>query len=183
MCTTHPASHLENSQPARLRQSYRGTSLIRQRPFLGSYGSPMLRALGWSKGGGRFLMSEVPLYSVQAREPAWTLENRRRGAEAHNLAGPRRKRSAGGAGGDSCAAQARDWLLFQTAPMIKAQGPSRTCNESKEEEEEAPMKAEVPGESGPPKRSTCMQLFTEWSLSGPRRESVLRRGCTGVPHS
>ena len=42
--------------------NYRGTSLIRKHLFLGSYGSPVLRALWWSYWGGRFLMSEVPLY-------------------------------------------------------------------------------------------------------------------------
>ena len=41
---------------------YRGTSLIRKRLALGPYSSPMPRALWWSEGGRRFLMSEVPLY-------------------------------------------------------------------------------------------------------------------------
>ena len=40
---------------------YRGTSLIRKRPPLGSYSEPMPRSLRWSLGSGRFLMSEVPL--------------------------------------------------------------------------------------------------------------------------
>ena len=43
---------------------YRGTLLTRKRTTLGPYSRPMPRALWWSKGGGgRFLMSEVPLYS------------------------------------------------------------------------------------------------------------------------
>ena len=40
---------------------YRGTLLIRKRPPLGPYNSPMPRALWGSWGGGRFLMREVPL--------------------------------------------------------------------------------------------------------------------------
>jgi len=40
---------------------YRGTSLIRKRLPLGPYSGRMPRGLGWSYGGGRFLMSEVPL--------------------------------------------------------------------------------------------------------------------------
>ena len=42
---------------------YRGTSLITKRTPLGPNRRPMLRVLGWSCGGGRFLMSEVPLQS------------------------------------------------------------------------------------------------------------------------
>ena len=42
---------------------YRGTSLIRNRRPLGPYSRTMPRALWGSWGGGRFLMSEVPLYS------------------------------------------------------------------------------------------------------------------------
>ena len=38
---------------------YRGTSLIRNTPLLGPYSRT--RVLWWSKGGGLFLMSEVPL--------------------------------------------------------------------------------------------------------------------------
>ncbi|KAJ1475979.1 hypothetical protein T484DRAFT_1966882, partial [Baffinella frigidus] len=42
---------------------YRGTSLIRHQLPFGPYSRPMPRALWWSLGGGgRFLMSEVPLY-------------------------------------------------------------------------------------------------------------------------
>ena len=41
---------------------YRGTSLERKRNPLGPYRRPMPRVLGVSKGGGRVLMGEVPLY-------------------------------------------------------------------------------------------------------------------------
>ena len=40
---------------------YRGTSLIKNRRLLGPYSRAMPRALWKSWGGGRFLMSEVPL--------------------------------------------------------------------------------------------------------------------------
>ena len=40
---------------------YRGTSLIRKRTPLGPCRRPMPRVVGGSQGGGRFLMSEVPL--------------------------------------------------------------------------------------------------------------------------
>ena len=43
---------------------YRGTSLIRNSAPLGPYRRPMPRALGWSKGGGRFLMSEVTPHRI-----------------------------------------------------------------------------------------------------------------------
>ena len=43
-------------------RAYRGTSLIRKRTPLGPYRRPIPRVLGGSKGGGRFLMSEPPLY-------------------------------------------------------------------------------------------------------------------------
>ena len=42
--------------------SYRGTSLIRNCAPLGPYSRIMPRALWWPSGGGRFIMSEVPLY-------------------------------------------------------------------------------------------------------------------------
>jgi hypothetical protein len=42
--------------------TYRGTSPIRKRLPLGSYGRAMPRALRWSLGGRRFLVSEGPLY-------------------------------------------------------------------------------------------------------------------------
>ena len=48
------------SPPAH-RELYRGTSLIRKRTPLGPYRRPMPRVLGWSQGGGRFFMGEVPL--------------------------------------------------------------------------------------------------------------------------
>ena len=41
---------------------YRGTSPTRKRTPLGPYRRPMPRVLGGSYGGGRFLMSEVPLW-------------------------------------------------------------------------------------------------------------------------
>ena len=40
---------------------YRGTSLIRNRLPLVPHSRAMPRPLWWSKEGGRFLMSEVPL--------------------------------------------------------------------------------------------------------------------------
>ena len=39
----------------------RGTSLMRKRPPLGPYRSLVPRVMGGSQGGGRVLMSEVPL--------------------------------------------------------------------------------------------------------------------------
>ena len=42
---------------------YRGISLKRNKPSLGSYSRTMTRALWKSWGAGRFLMSEVPLYA------------------------------------------------------------------------------------------------------------------------
>ena len=41
--------------------AYRGTSPIKNAPPLGPYSRPIPRVLGGSWGGGRFLMSEVPL--------------------------------------------------------------------------------------------------------------------------
>jgi len=46
---------------------YRGTSLIRNRLLPGPYSRAMPRRLRWSHGGGHFLMSEVPLYTVCAK--------------------------------------------------------------------------------------------------------------------
>ena len=43
---------------------YRGTVLIRNSPPLGSYSRNVPRVLGESWDGGRFLMSEVPLYDI-----------------------------------------------------------------------------------------------------------------------
>ena len=48
-----------------MNKAYRGTSLIRNRHPVGPYSMTMPRGLGWSYGGGRFLMSEVPLYGAQ----------------------------------------------------------------------------------------------------------------------
>ena len=45
---------------ARMHQEYRSTSFITQRNPLGPYRRPMPRVLGGSKGGGRFVMGEVP---------------------------------------------------------------------------------------------------------------------------
>ena len=42
---------------------YRGTSLARKRTPLGPYSRTMPRLLWWCCGGGRFLMSEVPLFA------------------------------------------------------------------------------------------------------------------------
>jgi len=42
--------------------TYMGTSLTRKRTPLGPYRRPVLRVLGESLGGMRFLMREVPLY-------------------------------------------------------------------------------------------------------------------------
>ena len=44
-----------------LKQAYRGTSLMKNMPFLGPYSKTLSRVLWWSQGGGLFLMSEVPL--------------------------------------------------------------------------------------------------------------------------
>ena len=46
---------------ARPLYTVQGTSLIRNCRPLGPYSRPVPRALWWSQGGGRFLMSEVPL--------------------------------------------------------------------------------------------------------------------------
>ena len=45
-----------------------GTSLIRNSAPLGPYSKTMPRALWCSQGGGRFLMSEVPLYRAGGRQ-------------------------------------------------------------------------------------------------------------------
>ena len=50
---------------------YRGTSLIRERAPLGPYRRPMLKVLGGSKVGGRFLMGEVPLYALRELGFSW----------------------------------------------------------------------------------------------------------------
>ena len=43
-------------------QRYSGNFLTEKRTLLGPYRRPIPRVLGGSKGGGRFLMVEVPLY-------------------------------------------------------------------------------------------------------------------------
>jgi hypothetical protein len=58
-----------SSQYPPTAQGYRGTSLIRKRIPLGPYRRPMPRVLGGSLGGGRFLMSEVPLYLAHKKSP------------------------------------------------------------------------------------------------------------------
>ena len=45
-----------------ISERYRGTSLIRNRNPLGPYRRTMPGVVGGSQEGGRFLMSEVPLY-------------------------------------------------------------------------------------------------------------------------
>ena len=47
---------------------YRGTSLIRNCAPLGPYSRTMPRVLGGSLGGGRFLMSQIPLYQIRVQE-------------------------------------------------------------------------------------------------------------------
>ena len=42
---------------------YRGTSLIRNRPTIGSYGRTIPRILWWSYRGRPFLMNKIPLES------------------------------------------------------------------------------------------------------------------------
>ena len=60
---------------------WRDTTLIRTVPPLGTYRRPMPRVLGGSKGGGRFLMGEVPLYSKDIRrETSGTPKKNRRPA-------------------------------------------------------------------------------------------------------
>ena len=49
-------------QSAQKAKGQRGTSLIRNSALLGPYSRTMHRALWWVLGGGRFIISEVPLY-------------------------------------------------------------------------------------------------------------------------
>jgi len=51
---------------------YRGASLIRKRTPLGPFRRPMPRVLGGSWRGGRFLMSEVPLYTNYSNREVYT---------------------------------------------------------------------------------------------------------------
>ena len=44
------------------RDVFRSTSLLRDSADLAPYNRAMSRVLGGSKGGGRFLMREAPLY-------------------------------------------------------------------------------------------------------------------------
>ena len=51
---------------------YRGTSLIGNTPLLGPYSRTIPRVLG-ARGGGLFLMSEVPLFFISSQlSPAAT---------------------------------------------------------------------------------------------------------------
>ena len=70
-CFRSEIDGVENGERAvKLPQSpYGGTSLIRKRPPLGLYRRPMVRVLGGSYGGGRFLMSKVPLYFQNPMRP------------------------------------------------------------------------------------------------------------------
>jgi hypothetical protein len=47
---------------ARPVSPYRDTSVTIKRPPVGPYRRPMPRVVGWSWGGGRFIMDEVLLY-------------------------------------------------------------------------------------------------------------------------
>ena len=49
----------ETLDPRMFAARYRGTSLIRNHPLVGPYGRTMPRVLGWSKGGGLFLIREI----------------------------------------------------------------------------------------------------------------------------
>ena len=68
-------------------QGYRGTLLIRNCLLIGPYSRPMPRAR-WSKGGGQFLMSEVPLYLAHNTTPP-PLEDFRRALDIGLLKGRR----------------------------------------------------------------------------------------------
>ena len=57
-----PTTPISCHPPADNTILHRWTSLIRKRLPLGPYSRPEPRALRRSKGGGRFLMGEVPLY-------------------------------------------------------------------------------------------------------------------------
>ena len=64
-----PVSELANQRALLMLEKVtcRGTSLRRNRRPLGPYRRTMPRALWESWGGGRFRMSEVPLYARPAR--------------------------------------------------------------------------------------------------------------------
>ena len=53
----------DDAQVTPLPSFYLSTSLIRKRTPLGPYRGSTSKSLGGSRGGERFLMSEVPLYS------------------------------------------------------------------------------------------------------------------------
>ena len=71
-CPSHFFTARIAHTPATLRRSaHRGTSPIRKRHPLGPYTKTMPRDIWWPQGGGRFLMSEVPLYSYERGTPVW----------------------------------------------------------------------------------------------------------------
>ena len=63
-CCRRPNSRVLRNSGMR-STPYRGTSLIRNCDLLEPYSRNMHRALWWVLGGGRFLMSEAPLYFRQ----------------------------------------------------------------------------------------------------------------------
>ena len=63
--STGPPRSAQNSNPStNLSSRYRGTSLIRSRLILAPCSRFMSRALWWSKGGWRYVLSEIPLYAM-----------------------------------------------------------------------------------------------------------------------
>ena len=171
---------------------YRGTSLIRKHPPLGTYSRPMPRAIWGSWRDGLFLMSEVPLYlrkgvdlgegGVLEREDQrrdhrdvfidnllvrvhfiivmirwtglapWAFEFHFPGSLTSTFLG--RKNTWAEA---VCLSERMTWLIDSCITQLKAQGPSRTYNDSKEEEEEnaarrircQPHNLSMSAESGP----------------------------------
>ena len=55
---------MRKSAPQDAPLAFRGISLRRNTPLLGSYSRTIPRVTWCSKGGGLFVMSEVPLYSA-----------------------------------------------------------------------------------------------------------------------
>ena len=82
----HVLPRLTFHEPSTFKIKYRGTSLIRKRTPLGPYSWTLPRFLGESWRGGRFLMSEVPLYSsCQAVDKTVQLPTEHRGGNAASL--------------------------------------------------------------------------------------------------
>jgi len=54
-------SQFDRQPTEKVSRTYRGTSLIRNTPLLGTCSRTIPRVLWWSSGGGLFLMSKVPL--------------------------------------------------------------------------------------------------------------------------